>query len=115
MAVVEAGYNLATRAIGALEQVPREDAVRALLEQAADRDVANMAWHYLAFSRFDVGYAPQADAYFLVQDMLREIDERQRREVLPLHRAGAWARARLGQLRRRLRLPPTGGRLRPAV
>jgi hypothetical protein len=113
--LVHAGHTLATRAIGyALEQVPRDDAVRALLAEATDRDVARMAWHYLAFSRFDVGIAAQAHAFFLLEDVLRELDERARREALPLHRAGKYLRHRLGQLRRRIR-PPMGGRLRPAI
>jgi hypothetical protein len=114
--VVEAGHNLANRAVGyALEQRPRDEAVRSLLEQTADRDVAHMAWHYLAFTRFDVGYAPQAQALFFLDDVLGDLDERQRRQALPLHRAGVWLRDRLARLRRKLRLPPTGGRLRLAV
>jgi hypothetical protein len=67
--LVEAGYDLARRAIGkALERVPVADAVRGLTELAEHHDqVLRMAEDYLGYTTFDVPLAAQVDALVLVE------------------------------------------------
>jgi HEAT repeat protein len=68
--LVEAGYDLARRAIGkALERVPVADAVHGLTELAEHRDeVLRMAEDYLGYTTFDVPLTAQVGALALVED-----------------------------------------------
>jgi hypothetical protein len=68
-ALVEAGHDLARRAIGkALERVPFDDAVRALIELADHSDdELRMAQDHLGYATFDVPLAAQVDALMLVE------------------------------------------------
>lgn len=114
--LVQAGHTLARQAIGcALEALPRDVAVKTLIDQLPDRDVARMADHYLAFTSFDVPSTVQTQALFLVEDVQHELEQRQRRTNGPVSRLARWLGARLtGRAVDRSDSRTTGGRLRPA-
>jgi hypothetical protein len=68
--LVVAGHHVARRASGlALDQVGIDDATDALV-RSASRDELRMAFHMLAWTRFDVPLSDQVNALFLVEDTL---------------------------------------------
>jgi hypothetical protein len=79
--LVEAGYDLARRAIGkALERVPFDQAVRSLTELAERRDdVLRMAQDFLGYATFEVPLAAQADALALVERARAQVADQPRR------------------------------------
>ena len=74
--VVRAGYDLARRAIGyALENVPLRDAVGALVAEAPSPEALQMAFDYLAYTKFeDVPRSEQVEAFFLIEDARADYD-----------------------------------------
>lgn len=114
--LVQAGHALASRALAcALQDLPRATALALLGEQTSERDVAQMADHYLAFTRFEVPSTVQTQALFLVEDLLNEIDQRQRQQSQVLLRLARWWRELIAGLVRGPRPRTPRRRPRPAV
>jgi len=101
--LVVAGHAAARRAIGfALEQVGL-DAATDILRRTYSRDELRMAFHFLAWTRFDVALSEQVNALFLIEDALNHTERVHRRSRLAALAAEAadklrerWDRVRSG-------------------
>lgn len=121
--LVEAGYDLARRAIGyALEDVPLRDAISSVVQEAPSRGALRIAFDYLAYVRFeDVPRSTQVQALFLVEDARSAYDRRSvpvlaRRFSFVWQRVRSWladAMNRWGELYERSGAGPFGGPLLP--
>lgn len=121
--VVQAGYDIARRAIGyAMENVALPDAIASLAEDAPSPDALRMAFDYLAYTRFeDVPRSEQVEAFFIVEDARAAYDRRSRTGRAQRLRS-AWTRLRAwwsesmrrwGELYERNGADPFGGPLLP--